>query len=52
MIWEFEAKLRPVRPKRPDQNLMRWKLGDLLENKERQAAYAASMRSVLRTEGS
>ena len=42
VVWEFEAKLRPARAKRPDQ--LRWKMhmGDLLENKDpdRQAAYA------------
>ena len=38
LVWEFEAKLRPARAKRPDQ--LWWKMGDLLENKGRQAAYA------------
>ena len=38
VVWDFEAKLCPARAKRPDQ--LRWKMGDLLENKERQAAYA------------
>ena len=38
VVWDFEAELRPARAKRPDQ--LRWKMDDLLENKERQAAYA------------
>jgi hypothetical protein len=38
VVWDFEAKLRPARVKRPDQ--LRWKMDDLLENKERQAACA------------
>ena len=38
VVWEFEAKLRPARAKRPGQ--LRWKMGDLLEIKGRQAAYA------------
>ena len=38
VVWDFEAKLRPARAKRPDQ--LRWKMDDLLENKDRQAAYA------------
>ena len=38
VVWDFEAKLRPARAKRPDQ--LRWKMDGPLENKDRQAAYA------------
>ena len=48
MVWEFEAKLRPARAKRPDQ--LRWRLDGLLECKANQAAYAkcAEDRGVLK----
>ena len=37
VVWGAVGKLKPARKKRPDQ--FRWKLGDLLDNKERRAAY-------------
>ena len=36
VVWGAVGKLKPARKKRPDQ--FRWKLGDLLDNKERRAA--------------
>ena len=47
MVWECEATTRPARKKRPTQ--LRWKMGDLLSNKERQDEYAkcATERGVL-----
>ena len=40
VVWEFEAKLRPARAKRPESDQLRWKMGGILENRGRQAAYA------------
>ena len=37
LVWGAVGKLKPAMKKRLDQ--FRWKLGDLLENKERHAAY-------------
>ena len=47
MVWECEATTRPARKKRPTQ--LRWKMGGLLSNKERQEEYAkcATARGVL-----
>ena len=39
LVWGAVGKLKPARKKRPDQ--FRWKLGDLLDNRERRAAYEA-----------
>ena len=38
MVWECEATTRPARKNRPTQ--LRWKMGDLLSNKEGQEEYA------------
>ena len=37
LVWGAVGKLKSARKKRPDQ--FRWKLGDLLDNKERRAAH-------------